>query len=703
MISGTYVLTDTISAAFTTIFDKSYENADAVVSGKVAFKNTQSDTEEIPAFPASVLGKVRELPDVAAAEGSISDEAKLVGRDGKTITHGFAASLAFSVNPEGNQRFNPLTLVDGKWPSGGTQIAIDQKTAGDEGYKVGDTIGVSTDDGVQQYEIEGIAKFASVSSIGGATIAIFDLPTAQRLFHKEGQLDEIQAAAKPGVTPAKLVDEIRPVLPRDRSGEDGGRPGSVAGRRHQLRASASSRRSCSAFGGVALFVGAFVIANTLSITIAQRVREFATIRTIGGSRRQVLTTVMVEALVIGVVASVIGLAVGLLLAKGLNALFVAIGLDFPKGDDGHRHPDDRRQPARRRDRHAACEPAAGDPRDARCRRSRRCAKVRRCRLRAHRRLAAFMSVATLVVGILLLSYGIFGHGLSTATRLFSLARGDDHPLRRRRDEREANGAAARLGARLARDADRRDLRRARPRERDAEPEPHRVDGVGAHDRARPDHVRRDPRTGTALVVRERGRPSVHRRLRGHGAERVRSVQPCVGRRRRGDAGRHGGLTDPRGRRAGVRQQHLHHCRPAERRRDRAHRLDAKVDSSVPSKLGKDGAFVDKDYAKDHDLSIGSPIAARDAHRQDPPPQGQGRLRPAERRLALRRASTMSNETFDANYTDPKNLMTLVNIKGGINDANTARLGLLRQRLPRGEDPDGQEFKKTRRSSSSTAC
>src|SRR5438034_8677789 len=108
MISGTYVLTDTITGAFTTIFDKSYENSDAVISGKVAFKNSNSDSQVTPAFPATVLAKVQQLPDVAATEGSISDEAKLIGRDGKSISSaGGSPSLVFSVDPQGDQRFNP--------------------------------------------------------------------------------------------------------------------------------------------------------------------------------------------------------------------------------------------------------------------------------------------------------------------------------------------------------------------------------------------------------------------------------------------------------------------------------------------------------------------------------------------------------------------------------------------------------------------
>ena len=85
-----------------------------------------------------------------------------------------------------------------------------------------------------------------------------------------------------------------------------------------------------AFGGIALFVGSFVIANTLSITIAQRTRELATLRTLGATRRQVLRSVLLEAFVIGLLASIVGLFLGLLLAKGLNALLVSFGIDLPQ-------------------------------------------------------------------------------------------------------------------------------------------------------------------------------------------------------------------------------------------------------------------------------------------------------------------------------------------------------------------------------------
>ena len=175
----------------------------------------------------------------------------------------------------------------------------------------------------------GIAKYGDLSSIGGATFAILDVPTAQKLLDKEGQLDSVQVAAEDGVTPEELTRRIQAELGADvtvRTGVE------QADEESSEIATFTTiiRYFLLSFAGIALFVGAFVIFNTLSITVAQRTREFATLRTIGASRRQVLTTVIVEAFVIGLLASVIGLFAGLGLAVGLNELFVALNLDLPQ-------------------------------------------------------------------------------------------------------------------------------------------------------------------------------------------------------------------------------------------------------------------------------------------------------------------------------------------------------------------------------------
>jgi len=326
MVSGTYVLTDSISSAFDAIFSQQYANTDAVITGKAAFDLGQSGTTTAPPFPESVLADVKALPDVKAALGGVGGEAQLIGKNGKAIVFGGAPNLGFSVDPT-QPEFNSLTLVSGAWPKDG-EVVIDTATASKKNLAAGQTIGVQAQGPVEQFRISGLVKFGSVSTIGGATLAGFDLPTAQRLFGKKGKLDQIRVAAKAGVPPAKLVAEIQPILPPGAQVKSG-----------NTQAQSDSKDTNSfltflqtfllAFGAIALFVGAFVIANSLSITIAQRTREFATLRTLGASRRQVLGSVIVEALVIGVIASVVGLVLGVALGKGLFKLFDAVGFTLP--------------------------------------------------------------------------------------------------------------------------------------------------------------------------------------------------------------------------------------------------------------------------------------------------------------------------------------------------------------------------------------
>jgi putative ABC transport system permease protein len=328
MISGTYILTDTINNGFNTIVTNSYKNADVVISGEAAFKNTNGNGVETPTFPQNVLTKVRALPDVEAAAGAVqSDNVKLIGKNGKVVDTGGAPSLGFSVDPR-YQEFNPTQLTEGSWPKGSDQVAIDKATAANKGFAVGDPIRIQAVGPQRTFRISGIAELSGVGSIGGATFALFDLPTAQKLFAKQGQLDIIRIQSKPGVSTQKLISQIQPLLPPTAVVRDANAQVKEDKKQFDI---AFLQYILLAFAGIALFVGAFVIANTLSITIAQRMREFATLRTLGASRRQVLWSVVIEAFVIGVVGSVIGLFLGLALAKGLNKLFVTFGIDLPQG------------------------------------------------------------------------------------------------------------------------------------------------------------------------------------------------------------------------------------------------------------------------------------------------------------------------------------------------------------------------------------
>jgi putative ABC transport system permease protein len=325
-VSGTYVLTDSINNAFHSIFFETRQGSDVVVSGKSAFDLTGDSGVTAPSFNESLLQKVRDLPDVAEADGSVNGQAQLIGKDGKAIVYGGAPNLGFSI-ARGESRFNPLQLVSGTWPKA-NEVVVDKSTASKEDIKVGQVIGVQAVGPVERLRVSGIVKFGSVSTIGGATLSGFDLPTAQHLFGKPGKLDEIAVAANQGVSDPKLLAEIRRVIP----------PGTQA-RTAQSQSREDSKETDSfisflqkfllGFGGVALFVGSFVIANSLSITIAQRTREFATLRTLGASRGQVLRSIVLEALVMGILASVVGLFAGLALAKGLFSLFDAVGFTLP--------------------------------------------------------------------------------------------------------------------------------------------------------------------------------------------------------------------------------------------------------------------------------------------------------------------------------------------------------------------------------------
>ncbi|HJU47708.1 MAG TPA: ABC transporter permease, partial [Gaiellaceae bacterium] len=329
MVSGSLVLTDTIQKAFDSIFSSSYEDTDAVVSGVKLVEWSQ--TGAVTVSP-QLLERIRALPQVERAAGTILDvsgdgnQAKILDKQGHAIS-GSNPTFGLGIDPH-DVRFSPFTLVEGTWASGPGQVVIDRGTASSEGFRLGDRIGIAGEGPLRRYTLTGIVRFGDVDSLGGATIAVFDVATARTVLHKDGY-DAIAVAAKPGVSRPELISGIERILPATaevrtpeqqaaKDAEDVG--GFVTAIRWIL----------VGFGAVALFVGAFVIFNTLSITVAQRTRELATLRTLGASRRQILRSVVLEGLVVGLIASVVGLGLGVGLALGLTELMAAIDLDMPR-------------------------------------------------------------------------------------------------------------------------------------------------------------------------------------------------------------------------------------------------------------------------------------------------------------------------------------------------------------------------------------
>jgi putative ABC transport system permease protein len=323
MITGTLVFTDTITASFRQLFTGAAQGASVIVSGRQVIG---SDVGVGPTIPAALIPRLRALPGVATAQGQVSARATIVGRNGHVITPGRLPTLALSyVGPP----FTGLRIVRGSAPRGAHQVAIDERTASSQGYRVGDLVPIVTAEPVRRFRISGIAALGT-PSLGGQTFAVFDLPTAQALFGRQGRVDLINVAPVPGFTPDQLVEEIEPLLPA----------GVVVRSRHtrvdaELRRVGDRLRSLTAgltaFALVTVVVAALLIFNTFSITATQRAGELALLRALGATRGQVLGAVLLEAGLIGVIGSLAGIAVGPLAAIAIRALFGSGGVALPAG------------------------------------------------------------------------------------------------------------------------------------------------------------------------------------------------------------------------------------------------------------------------------------------------------------------------------------------------------------------------------------
>ncbi|HEY7874948.1 MAG TPA: FtsX-like permease family protein [Actinomycetota bacterium] len=323
-IAGTYVLTDTMNAAFDDLFEESTRGVDVYVRDDSEFEAQFGGSRE--PIDEGVLDVVQSVEGVEIAAGSLFGYAQFVDKEGNAITPGGAPTLGFSWGPE---PLNPMKLVDGAAPRRDDEVVVDAKTAEDHGFVVGDRISVITLESPRAFTVAGVATFGGAQTLGGATLALFETDTAQDLFDREGEFDAIEVAAREGVSEADLRNAIQAVLPEGVVADTAADVGEEQADAIQ-EGLGFFNTALLVFAAVALFVGAFLIFNTFSITVAQRTREFALLRALGASGRQVMTSVVVEALVVGVIAGAVGLGAGVLIAMGLNALLGAFGIELPQ-------------------------------------------------------------------------------------------------------------------------------------------------------------------------------------------------------------------------------------------------------------------------------------------------------------------------------------------------------------------------------------
>jgi putative ABC transport system permease protein len=327
MVAAAFTVGDTMRQAADALSASAYKGTDAVVSAPSAFKTDNvGGTDTIP---ASTLDRVRSVPGVGVATGDVLQEARLIGNDGKAIGQGPWFGMGYDASSPDNQRLNPLHIKSGRWATAPGEVVIDAGTARKEHFAVGDRIAVAAHGPRQLLRVVGTARFGTVEALGTATVAIFDLKTAQSMFSGHaGRYDDVLVAAAPGTSPAQLRANLHQAFPQlaVRSAEAQDRF-TFDGLKSFIKI---IKTVLLVFGFIAIFVGAFTIYNTLSITVAQRARELATLRTIGASRRQVLGSVVTESTVVALIGSAVGIAAGFGLGSGLLALLSALGIDLPR-------------------------------------------------------------------------------------------------------------------------------------------------------------------------------------------------------------------------------------------------------------------------------------------------------------------------------------------------------------------------------------
>jgi putative ABC transport system permease protein len=319
LVSGTFILTDTVDSAFHKASAGAGATSDVVIRSTALFAAQANSLPEREPVPESLVAKVAAIPGVKAAWAAISGYAELVDKQGKAIQATGLPTVGSNAAPD-------VALASGRAPAGPGEIAIDLETARRHGLELGDRIRVLFSGTTQEFTIGGLLQAAG--DVVASTKAIFDSVTAQQVLGEEGKVDAIPVRAEPGLSPEELRARINAALPDEYE--------AVTARQLAAESAESWTKSVAflpaallLFAGVALLVGAFIIANTFSILVAQRSRELALMRSLGASRAQLMASVLCEAVAVGFVGSVAGVVAGFGAARGLLALFSAMGYELP--------------------------------------------------------------------------------------------------------------------------------------------------------------------------------------------------------------------------------------------------------------------------------------------------------------------------------------------------------------------------------------
>ncbi|MER5279460.1 FtsX-like permease family protein [Streptomyces sp. NPDC002809] len=323
-VSGTLVFTDTLGNAFRNQSAKNYDDVAVAVTTHADQRDPKSR-----GIDAATLKKIEALDGVGTAAGRVDGFAGVADPDGKLIGNGWSNTGAnFAPGKDGKD--SQYTFTDGTGPTAAGSVALDKDTAKKGEYKVGDKVRVATNGPVKEYTLSGVFTTEDGAVNAGGSLVLFDTPVAQQLFLRPGEFRNVSVTAAPGASDQQLLTAVKPLLPEDAEAKTG--KALADEQAEQIESGLSSlNKLLLAFAGIALFVGIFLIANTFTMLVAQRTKELALLRAVGASRRQVKRSVLLEAAVVGLIASVIGFALGLGLATGLRSAMSLIGGKIPAG------------------------------------------------------------------------------------------------------------------------------------------------------------------------------------------------------------------------------------------------------------------------------------------------------------------------------------------------------------------------------------
>ncbi|MET9966411.1 FtsX-like permease family protein [Streptomyces sp. NPDC006356] len=324
-VSGTLVFADTLSNAFRNQSAKSYDDVAVAVTSHA----DRDNPEEEPGLSRKTLDKISAVDGVAAAYGRVDGFAGVADPDGKLIGVGWSNKGAnFAPGEDGKDP--AYTFTDGSGPVKDDQIALDKESAAKGEYQVGDRVRVATNGPVKEFTLSGVFTTEDGAVNAGGSLVLFDTAVAQKQYLKPGYFASATVTAAPGADDAKILDAVKPLLPDTAEAQTG--KALADEQAEQIEQGLGSlKQVLLGFAGIALFVGVFLISNTFTMLVAQRTKEIALMRAVGASRRQITRSVLAEAAVVGLVASVIGFVLGVGLAVGLRSGMAAFDMKIPGG------------------------------------------------------------------------------------------------------------------------------------------------------------------------------------------------------------------------------------------------------------------------------------------------------------------------------------------------------------------------------------